>query len=307
MCSFHCMFLFQGVNLANIVKDLSLQEGGAKNKHASVECIENLEQELVAESPDIGKFKENLAKLKAECDIDLAHRCLAGKNNAYPVLYNLMDKYQADADLLGCILATYCALCNGNPDLLTPQGLSLFMSVLKEQKEHMSNTAATIRLIRHTCLKHEPNRQQYVKAGIIPALMSALESFKTDSANVVKEVCATLRVLTLDDDMRVPFGKAHDHAKMIVTEADALKKILEICGDYSEDTGVLGELFLTLARLAVRNEFCQEIMDLGGLELMLGAIEKNTSNQVKEQYLKCDRSDSVCNSIHQIAEIIYLV
>ena len=51
--------------------------------------------------------------------------------------------------------------------------------------------------------------------------------------------------------------------------------------DYSTDTGVLGELFLTLSRLAVRNEFCQEIMDLGGLQLMLTAMEQNMDHQVR--------------------------
>jgi hypothetical protein len=44
----------------------------------------------------------------------------------------------------------------------------------------------------------------------------------------VKLICCALRTLTLDDDVRVPFGKAHNHAKLIVTEAGALKKLLEL-------------------------------------------------------------------------------
>ena len=39
-------------------------------------------------------------------------------------------------------------------------------------------------------------------------------------------------------------------------------------------------MFLTLSKLAVRNEFCQEIMDLGGLELMHGALENCLSDKV---------------------------
>ena len=50
--------------------------------------------------------------------------------------------------------------------------------------------------------------------------------------------------------------------------------------DYAEDAAVLGEMFLTLSKLAVRNEFCQEIMDLGGLQLMLDALEKSITKKV---------------------------
>lgn len=45
---------------------------------------------------------------------------------------------------------------------------------------------------------------------------------------IVREACQLYKTLTLDDDPRVPFGKAHDHAKMIVTEAEALELLLDI-------------------------------------------------------------------------------
>ena len=50
--------------------------------------------------------------------------------------------------------------------------------------------------------------------------------------------------------------------------------------DFRDDKALLGEMFLTLSKLAVRNEFCQEIMDLGGLELMHGALENCLSDKV---------------------------
>ena len=50
--------------------------------------------------------------------------------------------------------------------------------------------------------------------------------------------------------------------------------------DYINDRAVLGELFATLACLAVRNEFCQEILDLGGLQLILQSMEKNIEHYV---------------------------
>ena len=41
-------------------------------------------------------------------------------------------------------------------------------------------------------------------------------------------------------------------------------------------------LSLILTSLAVRNEFCQEIMDLGGVKLMVETIEHNPNNQVRQ-------------------------
>jgi len=39
-------------------------------------------------------------------------------------------------------------------------------------------------------------------------------------------------------------------------------------------------LFQTLGQLSVRNEFCQEIMDHGGLHLILNALANNMDHQV---------------------------
>ena len=57
--------------------------------------------------------------------------------------------------------------------------------------------------------------------------------------------------------------------------------MLLLFSDFCDDKALLGEMFLTLSKLAVRNEFCQEIMDLGGLRLMHGALENCLSDKVR--------------------------
>ncbi|KTF83382.1 hypothetical protein cypCar_00043075, partial [Cyprinus carpio] len=54
-------------------------------------------------------------------------------------------------------------------------------------------------------------------------------------------------------------------------ESEALKEALEQFESqaHPENKAVLSELCGTLSRLAVRNEFCQEIVDLGGLNFMI--------------------------------------
>lgn len=45
-------------------------------------------------------------------------------------------------------------------------------------------------------------------------------------ANLLRDVLAVLRALVLDDDVRVEFGKAHEHARVIAS--DTLCAITEL-------------------------------------------------------------------------------
>ena len=144
----------------------------------------------------------------------------------------------------------------------------------------------------------------FAAKDVVKRIAEVLRDHK-QHGDVVTEACVLVRTLTLDDDPRVPFSKAHDHAKMIVTEANALDLLLEIAKSMLElwrqatphpyifviicitfcwlgysDEAVLGEIFATLGRLAVRNEFCQRIADLGGLQLMLTVMKENLDNKV---------------------------
>jgi hypothetical protein len=168
-----------------------------------------------------------MMKLKSECDIDLPHRCLAGTNGAYGALYKIVEKYRTDDKLLLNCLQTMCSLCNGQPDLLDESGVCLMMDLLEKKKEDIECSLWIVRFIRYCCVMHEANRQAFVKAKLIPSLMDCMLDHKS-SGDVVKEVCILLRVLTFDDDVRVPFGQGHEHAKKIVTESAALKIIIEI-------------------------------------------------------------------------------
>lgn len=118
------------------------------------------------------------------------------------------------------------ALTDGQPDLLDSAGQELLLQTLKENADDAEMTLAGIRCIRHACLKHEQNRQELVKGGVLPLLTGAIVQHG-DCAGVVREASSALRIMTFDDDIRVPFGHAHDHAKMIVSENNGLKILIE--------------------------------------------------------------------------------
>lgn len=51
------------------------------------------------------------------------------------------------------------------------------------------------------------------------------------------------------------------------------------------NTSVLSDICATLSCLAVRNEFCQDISDLGGLKLMLTLLADSYETPVKQKKL----------------------
>ncbi|XP_067667203.1 armadillo repeat-containing protein 6-like [Haliotis asinina] len=269
-------FQTQGVSLDNIVKDGSLYSAGGAGGddviHPVIKAVQDLS--LVSNNTDVEQVMSMLSVVQSECDVDLSRRCLAGSNNAYPVLSEMCRKHEENPVMLTTIMRTFCSLVNGQPDLLDENGCAMFTEYLRKYKSNADLLELIIRAIRFMCIKHEENRQNFVSKDIIVILSELLDESKK-SPSVVKETCTLFRVLTNDDDVRVPFGKAHEHAKMIVTEGNALERILNICREYENNSNIQSELFSTLARLAVRDEFCNQVNELGGLKLILQAFEKN--------------------------------
>ncbi|VDI84183.1 Hypothetical predicted protein, partial [Mytilus galloprovincialis] len=266
-------FESQGVNLANIVKDASLfGENGEKVEHPVITAINQLK--ISVDNSDKGEIIQILKKLKSECDVDLAKRCMAGNNDAYTVLLNAAIKHKNDNELLKEILSGLISLTNGQPDVLDEAGCSFLVENLTTKADDKDLLVTNLKLIRNTCIKHESNRQLYVKKKMITELVNILIEKKKEPA-VVIEACGLLRCLTYDDDVRVPFGSAHEHAKMIVTEGNCLKMLLELSQEYSDNTSVLKELFSTMSVVVVRDEFCKAVMDMGGLDFILKALQNN--------------------------------
>ena len=211
-----------------IVQDPNLYDThGEKVVHPVIKALENLSLSL-QQSDSESQVKENLEVISKECEIDLTRRCFVGKNKAYNVLLKSLEVYLDNEEMLCKCLETMCSLCNGQPDLFDEEGGNLIMKIMKERQDNKTVIAVVVRLIRLNCIKHETNRRFFVKNGLIKELVRVLVKNRSDP-EIVKEVSYGLRVLTLDDDVRVPFGSAHENAKQIVTEGGALKWLLEIC------------------------------------------------------------------------------
>ncbi|XP_061587079.1 armadillo repeat-containing protein 6 [Cololabis saira] len=280
-------FESQGVDLTFIVKAVaavSCDNNQEKQTHEVLQSLESLR---------IGKDCEVTAGIKSftdQCSLGFAQRYLAAEKGAYPIILSYCKKGLEEQDAMLASLSALAALTDGQPDILDAEGRQCLVDVLKKFREDSSVTRVAIRVVRHCCLKHEQNRQDFVKAGVLPLLTGAVTQH-SGCAELVKEASAALRVMTFDDDVRVSFGHAHEHAKMIVLEHNGLKVLIESAKAHLGNNSVLSELCATLSRLAVRNEFCQDICDYGGLKLIMSLLaDSYESSELVRQVVSAIRA-----------------
>ncbi|KAM8763724.1 armadillo repeat-containing protein 6 [Rhynchonycteris naso] len=272
-------FESQGVELSNIIKMAPKvsADGLQEPTHDILQALEDLQESVACCRPQ--ELSAQLARFCEQCKQQKASRFLAAQKGAYPILLATWKlAAEGDQGLLLQALNALSALIDGQPDLLDTQGLKLLLASLAGNADTADLICSGIRCIRHACLKHEQNRQSLVKAGVLPLLTGAIARH-SHCASVVREACWALRIMTFDDDIRVPFGHAHDHARMIVQENGGLKVLIETAKAFLDNPSVLGELCSTLSRLAVRNEFCQEVVDLGGLSILVTLLANCCDHQ----------------------------
>ncbi|KAM3865671.1 armadillo repeat-containing protein 6 [Diretmus argenteus] len=264
-------FESQGVDLSCIVKAVPTISSDDKQKEQTHEVLQALDSLRLGKdsSPSERNMIADLKRFTQQCSLGFAQRYLAAQKDAYSIILSYCKKSVEEQGHLLASLAALAALTDGQPDLLDPEGQHLLIEILSKYQADPSVMGVGIRTVRHCCLKHEQNRQNLVKAGVLPLLTSTITQHSGRRAELVKEASAALRFMTFDDDIRVAFGNAHEHAKMIVLEHNGLKVIIEAAKAHLDNMSVLSELCATLSHLAVRNEFCQDICDLGGLKFMM--------------------------------------
>lgn len=278
-------FESQGVDLSCIVKAVPAQ--------SSIDQQEDHQVLQALESIRIGNDLQTLSDIKQfteQCSLGFAQRYLAAQKGAYAVILSFSKNSVEVHEAIHAGLLALAALTDGQPDLLDGDGQQFLLDVLKKYKDSSPVMCAAIGTLRHCCLKHEQNRQDLIKAGVLPLLIGGILQHSV-CAEVIKEASAALRVMTFDDDVRVTFGHAHEHAKMIVLEHNGLKVLIDAAKAHLNNTSLLSEICATLSRLAVRNEFCQDICDLGGLKLIMTLLADNyDSPELVRQVLSAIRA-----------------
>lgn len=244
----------QGVSLVNIV----VSEQGSQ---VVVEAVKALFGEEKEEN-----LSESLTTIMNCCEGDLAQRVLATDNGAYSALLRHLGK--PGADLQCKVLETLSKVMDTNPDHLEAQGVEHMYNLLSSPQD--SILVAVLDWMLICCVRHEGNRQALVDR---PGLLGQTAQLAGEKDNeVVTMVCKLWVQLVQDDDVRVPFGKAHEHARELVEVHHALTVLTKVLVAQKESKDVAGPCLLGLASLCLRNEYCQEVVDEGGLQAILDIL-----------------------------------
>lgn len=166
------------------------------------------------------------------------------------------------------------------PDLLDARGIDLIKSLLDNVKNG-DILIATLKWTSNCCTKHEMNRQRLFAKKIADNLQLLLK--QKNNIKLAVAVMQVARKFNLDDDVRVEFGKAHEHAKEL-----AIKLVLPIT-DYLKDNldeDKVAECLKTIASLLVRNEFCSMVADAGICALLLTILLKHNREDIMQQACK---------------------
>lgn len=111
-------------------------------------------------------------------------------------------------------MKTWNQLLEKHPDIFEDKSLNIIITIL-EKKPDDETILLILELLRHATLMHETNRQNIMNAEIMNHLCPLLIS---KNVEILKSTSAVFRHFILDDDVRVEFSKAHDHARTIASE-----------------------------------------------------------------------------------------
>ena len=152
---------------------------------------------------------------------------LATEKHGYDLLVQLGKKEANPLEVKVAIMRALTAFLDGNPDPLEPEGFMIILENLdspKETDEQKELVAATLDCVLNCCVRHEQNRQNLVRNGLLDKVDAVLEA---GGGGFEIRVARIWQALVQDDDVRVPFGKAHDHAREIVEDHKALKQLVK--------------------------------------------------------------------------------
>lgn len=260
-------FEAQGINLANIIQDLNVNpETGVPLLNEAVDYLRSTE---LASAANKEQICGHLATVVAECKLSVPHRVLAAKLGAYELIVGTLEKETAlDKEVLAKLVAAANAIINKQPDVFSSKSLEVALRLLQSESGDNGVTCDLLRWLQKACILHEMNRQTIMDDGRVVKQFKRL--IENSDSEVVKHACALFRFLILDDDIRVEFGKAHEHARTLANEM--LPDITKLLFKFKSNQDLISDLFLTIASLTVRNEFCQVVEEAGGLKFIMDAM-----------------------------------
>jgi len=257
-----------------------------------------------------------LSTIKEKCVKNISFRCLATNakpSNFYEIVMSFLKSNMLESENKGeeeeemefnqVVLRTFDAYLAKQSDAVKSEGLCTLIDLTTSPVCDRSSATLqwVLKCIDSACQTNEPNRQFLVENGLCEKLIELIKLHKTNSP-VLSQVCQLIRSLLLDDDFRCEFGKSHSHAKFIASELNGIDVLISISMDEKSAVNdeTVGNIMLTLSKLAVRNEYCQEIYDKGGLKFIMKSLDnlESLKENNNARLIKSSLSllKSICNN-----------
>eukprot|EP01137_Pigoraptor_chileana_P006666 Opistho-2@51242 len=156
-------------------------------------------------------------------------------------------------------------------------GIQMYALLIEAIKEDPTLLHRAFNALADACTGNEINRQRSVDSGVIDAAVAAIRGHGAHD-ELVESACRLLTSLTLSDDERALFCRSMEHVTTLV-ENGALETVIAAlqANKARPNSRVSVELFSVLARLAVKDDFCKDIVARGGLDLVISTLESNVT------------------------------
>ncbi|TMW69256.1 hypothetical protein Poli38472_001412 [Pythium oligandrum] len=275
-------FESQGVDLSNIIKSVgaSVAASGAAEDDAGdvLGRLKKLIETLKTESQEEDVL-DALQQLSTLCDEVPEMKVVAGRNDAIDPLVNLLASPANDdvTERVCTLLATLCTDNTDNQDFVGQRGVEALAQLLTSSTGKPTTTIARLLMTtRVVCTKHEANKAHFAKAHGVEAVCEYL-STATQDETLSKQLAATLRLLTINDDPKATFSQAQDTIKLLIAK-DLVAYIIDTIKHNNDKPEVLSSWIIVLKQLAITEDNCKKIFELSGLELLFQTMLQHERN-----------------------------
>ncbi|CAH8853637.1 unnamed protein product [Trichobilharzia szidati] len=268
-----------------------------ENGHPVVLTLKRLES-YKENPPDCHQLLDTIENLQSTCSSQPSVRQLLIGMNAVKTLLDLFDVYISDnnysvcASLLNVLSTVVTGHSNSVEEECITKLTNWLVKLIDELDENASKEpifaliAAMYSVLHASCTKNEKNRTLISQTAVVMHTINLLAKFdKMHNNNIpfnvfypaLKEACAFLRALTIDDDMDVEFGVGSENACTIAKSDSCLETFLRLISNIVASSNVQGisDLFQTLSTLITREEICTKFTSLNGIDIIMKTIYYN--------------------------------
>ncbi|XP_015947058.1 uncharacterized protein LOC107472000 [Arachis duranensis] len=263
----------QGVNLSGIVTCLPGETSPV------IRCLDKLKQQLPSQLRDPvddvvwTDIAVSFDELRALCSQDKANAAIATKNGAVELLCSLSSKIPA-ATSQAALLSAFNALTALLHDVQSTgtfkisNGPSMIIGFLNDNKQNIDVLNSGFGVVASAATGDEILKESFMELKVDELIVEIMSIHKNAG---IQNLYDAIRVLLTPDDSRVVasqvYGYARKFAKIGIAEAlvDSLR-----AGLRSPD---LVSACITLKAIAVNDEICKSISEIGGIDAILRCIE----------------------------------